>query len=238
MKTGITINDQPIEIPASWDEVTFGQAIAMKAVTSDADVLAIFTGLGVEVCNQIDPDILAVILQPFSTTNQPEIKESVQILGKFVPSSIGKLEFARKANCDALNGKYEDEEMVGRMVAIYCAEGIEDEDIADTFTKLLDQPFTDVLSAGKLISNQLIEMQKNEATIKSPEYESAEFSAGIGDFKKYGVFGLVRSIALRWGCTKDDVFKWSYNSVLLELRYSADESAYQRKLNRILNPKK
>jgi hypothetical protein len=81
-------------------------------------------------------------------------------------------------------------------------------------------------------------MQKAEESIKAPEYESEEYLAGIGDFKKYGVFGLVRGIALRFHCTKDDVYKWSYNSEILELRYSADESAYARKLNKALSRKK
>ena len=238
MKTAITINDQPVYVPASWSEVTFGQFLAMKEATTDAELMAVFTGFPLAVCEQISPDKLAIILQPSTMMGEPEFSDVVQIFGKDVPGAIGQLEYARKVNCDAVQRDNDSEQYIGRMVAIYCAEGIEDEDIEAAYTEVLTLPFTSVISAGRIISNQLVEMQKGEETIKAPEYESEEFSAGIGDFKKYGVFGLVRGIALRHHCTKEDVFRWSYNSVILELRYSADENAYQRRLNNILSRKK
>lgn len=210
----------------------------MNDCKDDATLLHILTGIDIELCQRIKPDILAAILSPIESLGEPELIDDVQILGKDVPSKIGSMEYARKVNCDALSRNYKDEEMIGRMVAIYCADGIEDEAIELTYKLILNEPFPCVISAGRLISNQLIELQKMEALIKSPEYESEEWSAGITEFKKYGVFGLVRGIALRHHCTLDDVFKWSYNSVLLELQYSADESAYQRKLNKILSRKK
>ena len=238
MKTGITINDQHVSIPYTWEDVTFSQYLSMKDCKDDAALLSVLTGFNIELCQQIKPEILSAILSPVESLGEPEMLEDVQILGGPVPSRVGSMEFARKVNCDALSRNYQDEEMIGRMVAIYCSQGIEDEDIELTYALILSEPVTHVVSAGRLISNQLIELQKNEKLIKQPEYESEEWSAGITEFKKYGVFGLVRSIALRHHCTLEDVFKWSYNSVLLELQYSADENAYQRKLNKILNRKK
>jgi len=237
VKTGVTINDQPIDIPTTWDEITFGQFLRMKDAT-DAEALSILTGIDLELCQQIKPEILAAILSPVSELGEVQFNDEPTILNKEVPTSIGKLEFSRKVNCDNLARKYEDEEMVGRMVAVYCAEGTEDEDIEATYELILNEPFTSVVSAGKLISDQLIELKKSEDKIRPPEYENEELRAGIKDFSKYGIFGLVRGIALRHHCTLEDVYGWSYNSVLLELKYSSDENAYQRKLNRIMSQKK
>ena len=237
MKTGVTINDQPIDIPTTWDEITFGQFLRMKEAT-DAEALHILTGIDLELCQQIKPEILEAILSPVSELGEVVFNDEPIISNNPVPTSIGKLEFSRKVNCDNLARKYEDEEMVGRMVAVYCAEGTEDEDIEATYELILNEPFTSVVSAGKLISDQLIELKKSEDKIRPPEYENEELRAGIKDFSKYGIFGLVRGIALRHGCTLEDVYGWSYNSVLLELKYSSDENAYQRKLNRIMSQKK
>jgi len=238
LKTAITINDQPVHVPTSWAEITFGQFIAMKAATTDAETLAALTGLTLHVCEQVPPEIAAIIIQPTTAMGDVDPTDAPMIMGKAVSTSIGGMEYARKVNCDALPKAYTDEILVARMVAIYCADGIEDEDIEQAYLGVLLEPFSEVASAGKLISDQLLAMRKGEESIKAPEYESEEYSAGINDFKKYGVFGLVRGIALRHHCTKEDVFRWSYNSVILELRYSADESAYQRKLNKILSRKK
>lgn len=238
MKTGVTINGQPIEIPVTWEEVKFGQFLSMKDSDTDAEMLAALSGLNVETCKLIEPDIIAAIILPSTELGEPEIVNDPIIFGKPVPKAIGKLEYARKVNCDNLSRRYNDEEMVGRMVAIYCADGIEDKDIEDSYSRLLNEPFQMVISAGKLISDQLVQLQKSEEKIPSPIYESEELSAGIKDFSKYGIFGVVRGIALRHGCKLEDVYAWPYNSVLLELRISAEESAYQRRLNRIMNRKK
>jgi hypothetical protein len=238
LKTAITINDKPVEVPSDWSEITYGQYLRLKDADTDAKVLHVFTGVDSHYFEDIAPNVLQAILLPtYELGEVPTIDEPL-ILGKSVPTAIGKMEYARKVNCDNLQKKYEDEEMVGRMVAIYCADGIEDEDIEATHTNLLNEPITQVMSAGKVISDQLIELQKSEEKIPSPQYESEELRAGIKEFAKYGVFGLVRGIALRHGCTMEDVYKWSYNSVLLELRISAEENAYQRKLNKILSKQK
>lgn len=238
MKTAVSINGQPIEVPSDWNEITYGQFLRLKDVKTDTETLSIFTGLDVETCQQINPSVLEAILSPVNELGELPTIDNPLIFGKTVPASIGKLEYARKVNCDNLHRKYKDEEVVGRMVAIYCAEGIEDEDIEATYEQIMNEPITQVISAGKIISDQLVKLQKSEEKIPSPQYENEELRAGIKEFAKYGIFGLVRGIALRHGCTMEDVYKWSYNSVLLELRISAEENAYQRKLNKILNSKK
>lgn len=238
MKTGITINDIPVEVPASFDEITFGQFIELKQATTDAETMSVLTGIDVEVCKLIPTETMDVILAPAANLGDVEHIDNPFIFGRPVPTNIGTMEYARKVNCDGLARNYQDEEMVGRMVAIYCADGIEDEDIEASYDNVLKEPFTQVISAGKVISEQLKKLSESEAKIPSPEYESEELRAGIKNFAKYGVWGVVRGIALRHGCRMEDVYSWSYNKVLLELKYSAEESAYQRRLNRILNPKK
>ncbi len=235
MKTGITINDQPVLVPSSWNEITFGQYLELSKAETDAQTMAALTGVDIKLCEQVSPEMMAVILEPSSKLGDVVYLDMPTIENKEVPRNLGSMEFARKVNCDAL--KCSDEERVGKMVAIYCANGIEDEDIDTMYASVLNESFANVVSAGKIISEQLVELRKGEEVIKAPEYTSEEWSAGINEFKKYGVFGLVRGIALRHHCSMQDVFGWSYNSVLLELQYSADENAYQRKLNSILSRK-
>jgi hypothetical protein len=233
LKTAIKIDGQPVNVPSSWHELTYGQSLRLKDAT-DVEAMHVLTGVELEVCQRVRPELIAAILYPSTVMSEPELIDSPLILGKEVPRKIGSMEFARKVNVDALKG----DDVVGRMVAIYCADGIEDEDIRLTYELIMDEPFTHVLSAAKIISDQLILLKKSEDKIQSPEYESDELRAGIKDFSKYGTFGLVRGIALRHHCTMEDVYRWPYNSVLLELRISADENSYQRRLNRILSKKK
>lgn len=233
MKTAIKIDGQPVNVPSSWNELTYGQSLRLNEAT-DYELMHVLTGIELNVCQRVRPELIAAILYPSTVMGEPEIIDKPLIFGKEVPRKIGTMEFARKVNVDALK----DDDRVGRMVAIYCAEGIEDEDIELTYRLILDEPFNNVLSAAKIISDQLILLKKSEEKIQAPQYESEELRAGIKDFSKYGVFGLVRGIALRHHCTMEDVYHWTYNSVLLELRISADESAYQRRLNHNLSRKK
>jgi len=237
VKTAIKINGQSVEIPNEWSEVTFGQFLRLKDADTDAKILAAITGFDVELCEQIDADYLNAILLPIAKLGEVPTVDNPLICGKVVPDNIGRMEYARKINCDSLGRKYDNEEAIGRMVAVYLADGIEDEDIDEMYNKVLNEPLPDVIGAGKLLSDQLNKLRESEEKIPSPQYESEELRAGIKDFAKYGVFGLVRGIALRYGCKIEEIYNWSYNSVLLELRYSSEESAYQRKLNRILSKK-
>lgn len=200
--------------------------------------MCVLTGIELDVCKNVSPELMNVILAPASDFGDVEYLDNPTVLGKDVPDNLGKMEYARKVNCDGLSRNYKDEEMIGRMVAIYMAEGIEDEDIQATYELILNESFANVVSAGKLISDQLKKMAESEAKIPAPQYESAELQAGIKNFSKYGVWGVVRGIALRHGCKMEDVYKWSYNKVLLELKYSAEENSFQRRLNRILNKPK
>ena len=238
MKTSITINDKPVEVPSSFDELTFGQFLRLKESNTDAETMCVLTGIELDVCQNISPELMNVILAPASDLGEVVYLDKPTVLGKPVPDNLGKMEYARKVNCDNLSRNYKDEEMVGRMVAIYMAEGIEDEDIEATYNLILNESFTNVVSAGKMISEQLVKMSESEAKIPSPQYESAELQAGIKNFSKYGVWGVVRGIALRHGCKMEEVYSWSYNTVLLELKYSAEENSFQRRLNRIMNKAK
>ena len=233
MITAIKIDGQPVSVPSTWHELTYGQSLRLMDAT-DVEAMHVLTGIGLDVCQRVRPELIAAIVYPSTVMGEPELIDSPMIFGNEVPRRIGSMEFARKVNVDALK----DDDRVGRMVAIYCADGIEDEHISASYSRVMNEPFTHVLSAAKIISDQLISLKKSEEKIQSPEYESEELRAGIKDFSKYGVFGLVRGIALRHHCTFEDVYRWPYNSVLLELRISADENAYQRRLNRILSSKK
>lgn len=218
--------------------MTLSQAIALNVAKTDAEIFAAVSGIDIETCNNIRPEQLAAIIWPINAMGElPTADEWTLVLPK--PKALGSMEFARKVNVDALARLNLDPiEHLGRVVAIYCAEGIEDEAIGECWKRVLDLPFPSVADAGRYLAEQLAAMSKAEAAIKSPDYESEEWQAGIDDFKKYGTFGLVRCICLRHHCSDEVVYRWSYNKVVLELQYAADENAYQRKLNRILSKKK
>lgn len=238
MKTAVIINGQHVTIPSEWSELTLRKAIALNAAKTDAEVFAAVSGIDIETCNAIRPEQLAAIIWPINAMGQlPTSDEWILSLPK--PKALGSMEYARKVNVEALARlNLEPIEYMGRVVSIYCADGIDDEDIDRCWQIVLELPFPSVADAGRYLTNQLAEMSKAEAAIKAPEYESEEWQAGIDNFKKYGTFGLVRGIALRHHCTDEDVYRWSYNKVVLELQYAADENAYQRKLNKILSKKK
>lgn len=240
MKTALKINDIPVEIPVSWDELTFGQFLSISKAETDAEILSGVTGIELQLCDQVNPELLSILLHPLIELmhEQPPMTEPTFICGEPFPEKIGRKEFARKVNCDAAMNKLKGMELIGRMVSIYLATGIQDEDIQNFEKKVLCENFICVFSAGQKLIEQLNKLNESEKKIPSPNYRSEEIRAGINDFKKYGVMSLVRGIALKWGISKDDVFKWSYNEVLLELKISADENSYQRKLSEILNPKK
>lgn len=235
MKTAIKINGKPVTIPTTWEELTYKQYAALSKDQSEA--FEALTGVS---ANGIDPLVISSILSPLALLIEqpkPDVKVT-QVSGRDIPQRIGKLEFARKSNVNGAFKKYKDIELLFKITCIYCAPGIEDEDIESFEQILVNEQLLNIISAGEQILQQLNELSKSEAKIKKPDYRAEEWQAGVNDFKKYGDFGLVRGIALRYGCTIEDVFKWSYNKVLMELKISADESAYQRKLNDILSKRK
>lgn len=240
MKTALKINDLPVDIPVSWDELTFGQFLNITKADTDAQILSAATGIELQLCEQVNQELLSILLKPLIELmqEQPQITEVETICSEPFPLKIGRKEFARKVNCDAAMKKTKDIELIRRIVSIYCAPGIQDEDIENFEKKVLNENFLVVFSAGQNLISQLNKLNESEKKIPAPRYRSEEIRAGINDFKKYGVISLVRGIALKWGISKDDVYKWSYNEVLLELKISADENNYQRRLSEILNPKK
>lgn len=235
MKTAIKINGKPVEVP-SLEELTFGQFLSIQKANNDAEVLSITTGLDIDTCNQVDSESVLIILSPLLNSLKCDFQDvdADYICGEIVPEKIGKKECARKFNCDNAMKKTKDFELLGKIVSIYCAPGIEDEHIAAFEKKVNDELFLKVISAGRNLVNQLEGLAKSEKKIKEPEYESEEVSAGIKEFRKYGVYGLVRSIALKYGKNLDQIYNWSYNDILMELKISAEESSYQRKLMKLL----
>lgn len=240
MKSPIKINGKNLEIPISWDEITFGQFLNITKSTTDAEILAAITGIEKELCEQVNTELLSVLLSPLVELikEEPPTVEPELICGQSFTKDIGKKEFARKVNCDAAFKKLQGMDLIGRITAVYLAQGIEDEDIEKFYNNMLHERFIYVLSSGRNLIEQLNKLNEIEKKIPSVRHRPEEVRAGIDRFKKYGVVGLVRGIALRWGISKDDVFKWSYNDVLTELFIGADESNYQRELQEILNPKK
>lgn len=240
MKTALKINDLPVEIPVSWDELTFGQFLNITKADTDAQILSAATGIDLQLCEQVNPELLSILLQPLIELiqEQPQATEVEIIAGETLPLKIGRKEFARKVNCDAAMKKFKGMELIGRIVSVYLSPGIDDTDIENFEKKVLSEKFLVVFSAGQNLILQLNKLNESEKKIPPPRYRSEEIRAGINDFKKYGVISLVRGIALKWGISKDDVYRWSYNEVLLELKISADENNYQRRLSEILNPKK
>lgn len=240
MKTALIINDVPVELAYSWEELSCQQYFDVIRSQDDVGAFAALTGIDAGICKQMQPDVLKTILEPVRKFMQEEIPvyEIKSVAGKTAPEDIGKKEYARKANVDYYSKKVSQVELLFKISCIYLAAGIEDEDITAVENELLKEKFTDVISIGSDLFKNYILLCKSESKIPAPEYEPEELQAGVKDFQKYGVHGLVRSIALRWGISTDDVYKWPYNKVILEIRITADENSYERRLRRILSPKK
>lgn len=236
--TPFKLNDTPINIPSAWTDLSFGQYLKLKASKTDSELLSVATGLPESVCSRFAPEAIALVNSQlgFLLEEPPEV-EVTELLGRSVPKNIGLLEFSRKVNSEAVIKNYQGEEMIGRIVAIYLCPFTDDNKIEDFYHQLGTQPLLSVIFIGKQIIAQLQELRKSEEKIPKAAYEPEEYQAGVKDFEKYGVFGLVRSIALRWHCDMEDVYNWSYNRVLLELKISADENRYQRRLMQIYRRK-
>lgn len=240
MRTAIKINGEPLNLPTEWSDLTVKQYRDVKTMTEPHAILSSLSGISVDTCKEITPEYFSILLDPVAQLLDSEIPivSVTDIDGIEVPKDIGKKEFSRKANADASFKKEKDENFLLRLAAIYLAKGTEDTDIALMEAQLLTKNFIKVISAGHQLFANYALLCRSESKIPSPEYEPEELSAGVKKFAQYGVFGLVRSIALRYGTTIDEVYKWPYNRVLLELKISADESIYDRKLRKILNRKK
>lgn len=238
MISPIKINGKPVFIPSDWSELTFGQFLSIQKSQTDAEILSAVSGIELETCEQLQPELISILLSPLLLFVNEEVP-GVETNPLNVPLKIGKMEYARKINCDAASKKYTGIELIGKFVSIYCCEGIKDEQISAFEKEVNSHLFINVYSAGKVIIEQLNKLNESEKKIPQPQYRSEEIQAGVNEFKKFGVAGLVRSIALRWGVSKETIYNWSYNEVLIELKISAEESRYQRKLNEILSkPKK
>ncbi len=238
MISPIKINGKPVFIPSDWSELTFGQFLSIQKALSDTSILAAVSGLEQDVCDGLSADMVSALLSPLLLFVNEEVPE-VETNTLNVPLKIGKMEYARKINCDAAAKKYTGIELFGKFVSIYCCDGIQDEQISAFEKEVNNHLFINVYHAGKSIIEQLNKLNESEKKIPQPQYRSEEMQAGVNEFKKFGVAGLVRSIALRWGVSKETIYNWSYNEVLIELKISAEESRYQRKLNEILSkPKK
>lgn len=240
MRTAIKISGEPLNLPTEWTELTVKQYRDVRTLAEPYAILSSLSGISADTCKQITPEYFSLLLDPVAQLLDTEIPimPVTDIDGIEVPKDIGKKEFSRKANADASFKKEKDELFLLRLVAIYLAKGTDDKDIALMETELLTANFVKVISAGHQLFTNYVLLCRSESKIPSPEYEPEELAAGVKKFAQYGVFGIVRSIALRYGTTIDEVYKWSYNRVLLELKISAEESIYERRLRKILNRKK
>ena len=239
MNTSVIINGQPVNLPFDWNDVTVQQFICIKQNKQSFEILSMLSGIDSAICKHIDIETISLILSPVAAMLDTEIPviDVNEVAGVKVPNNIGVLQFARKVNADSAFKKSQDEFFFLKLAAIYLAAGSQDEDILAMEEKLLTEQFVKVVSVGHKLFKNYVLLCKSESKIAAPEYEPEEIAAGIKDFQKYGVFGIVRSIALRYSKDTEEVFGWSYNRVLLELKMSADENKFERKLRSIVNRK-
>lgn len=233
------INGKPIEMPTGWHGITVElyHAIMNDAKAGTYDCLGLITGVDPKQLPQWFGDAAITMLGEAMAGELPTEPVSL-INGNELPSDIGSLEFARKVNADIAISKIKDPiEVALLVVASYLADGIDDSDIDNAKADLAGVTIPELWGAFLFINGQMKAMAEQEAKMPTFTPTNDEYRAGVDVFKKYGIFALVRQLALRYGQTFEQVYAWSYNQVMLELRYSTEEAIYTRRLHEILNRK-
>jgi len=166
----VTINGTPYNIPLSWDEVTYKQAVGViKNVDDKAAQLNILTDIPLDSINRMPDFQVAKLFELISFTENLEVFDSVDVLDRFKSFDFGSIEYggAEKVRKIMNSGG------TGFEVVIGIIKELKGEDISDmpflevigTANFFLSKSIVSIISTVSLVKvNELLSKNKLELT--------------------------------------------------------------------------
>lgn len=197
---------------------------------------SILTGLSKGTVEQLSEEIIEIIITPCKEWVDGGLPEATEHSFK-LPEDIQQMEFARRINAEYLLKNCNFFVGCSKLLSIYLAASIEDEDIEKKWAELMLMPCIEVIAAGKQLLKQYEKLCEDEAKLPKPIRRNEEQRAGIKELDKFGIFAFVDGLAKGDILKHDEIYKQPYAKVMLKARMNTEVSNYQIRLSDIINKK-
>ncbi|UPT66913.1 MAG: hypothetical protein M0D57_21210 [Sphingobacteriales bacterium JAD_PAG50586_3] len=250
MSLPILLNQQLIDIPLSWNELTLAQYTRMYSATqSSNDYLAPIAAL-----LQIDKHTLqslpedkltALVLNNLLWLNTPPLKTTAEHCPKYlqlgddlhtVPQNFDGLKFGQVLLFQSVLSEHTDKETgtlnpaaYARLLAIVFSakdEPINDSSIDQLEAQLQQIPFTEAMPVLNFFE-LLAAVKQRERKALSRDSTPEEKQAGIKRFEKFGAYPLVRMVMQAENLTYDQTLNLPYHRAFVCLWYENEKSKYR-----------
>ena len=216
----ITLTGLNRKIKTSWTEVTAQDLFSIQADSPRAVIQALSTLTAEEVSRLSAVQVLSLY----------ELVSFVEDLGEL----SGHLHTVRDLpDVDVENGSYERAEL-GRARMV---ESRKPYRLFPALAKIYfpDQKFTGVecMAVGAIINQALTSLFDRFKDLAGEEPNEDQEEAGIQALQSFGTYGIVESLAARYGCRPYEVYQWAAEEVYLDLLYQQTKAKYQDNLREI-----
>lgn len=236
IKTAITIDEKPVHIPSGWQDVTMGMFILLMEPIDSSQLCSILTGLSKGTVEQLSEQTIEIIISPCNEWVGEKLPDVTEHSFK-LPDDIQQMELARRINAEYMLKDCNFFVGFSKLLSIYLAASIEDEDIEKMWAELMMKPCIEVIAAGKQLFKQYQRLCEDEAKLPKPTRRNEEQRAGIKELDKFGIFAFVDGLAKGDILKHDEIYKQPYAKVMLKARMNTEVSNYQIRLSDIINKK-
>lgn len=206
----IRINDNEVQVPASWQDCTYRQCCDLIKAESIRQRIAMFAPGNLSKSSaELMADILVFTEFPeMALMYAVEFTEPLDIGER----SYGDLEAAKlaiQANTNRLLS-------MGRLIQIYYGEDVS------------DQPLAVAIGKGAYIMSKMDEFLSHYKELYNYEPTVEEMRAGVDRMNQFGFMGTAIQMARKYAVTHDTILSWPAREVYHTLLYDKIQSDVAR----------
>ena len=171
-------NTQKKQIPTCWDDVTFAQYLELLTPKTDADLLAMFTGVDVDTIRKAKIKGVEDVFLQLEFLREPAKWDEVpkSFLGQLIPKDITFEALGPYADCRTIIGQTEGKDLKDFVEAYakYCAiyvqaistnwEGYDYDKAIEFVPEIMNQPAGEVVGLGSFFITKLLPVRRTTET--------------------------------------------------------------------------
>jgi len=222
-----------IEIPSSWEDLTYSQVMLIMNCTDDSKLISIVTGLD-EVNSQKVFPFLGFLFNPIDF----ESLEAATIFdGKLIPD-IRTKSYGQKLMFQNELKKGIVKESICKLIAIYHMEDFHVNKIESEAEKLHQRSFIELFTVALNLINQLKAINETELKMLKFSPTPEQQRAGIKDFEVLGDFNTIDELAHGKPWMYETIERTEYNIIFAKLLKINISSKFDKKYRELMTEKK
>ena len=222
-----------IEIPSSWDDLTYSQVMAITKCTDDSKLIQIVTGLDEKNSEKVFP-YLGFLFNPIDFDS---LEPATIFNGELIPD-IRTKSYGQKLMFQNELKKGTIKESICRIIAIYYMDEFRVTEIESESLKFHKRSFTELFTVALNLINQLKSINETESKMLKFTPTPEQVRAGIKDFEILGDFNIIDELAHGQPWMYETIERTEYNIIFAKLLKINICSKFDKKYREIVTESK